>query len=98
MDDLLPSYASAVEQNPWALVARYLPSDDLCSAALVCRKWHEVFTPNLWGSPASHFGVQNDTVYGKHNDTLAGSCSDVEQWLLLDSREYYHMCDHLSGN
>ncbi|CAO2657395.1 Nn.00g035210.m01.CDS01 [Neocucurbitaria sp. VM-36] len=63
MDDLLPSYESVVDQNPWTLVARYLPSDDLCSAALVCQKWHEIFTPNLWGSPASHFGVQNDTVY-----------------------------------
>ncbi|OAL56728.1 hypothetical protein IQ07DRAFT_674877 [Pyrenochaeta sp. DS3sAY3a] len=63
MDDLLPSYESAVQQDPWIFVARYLPSEDLCSAALVCRKWHETFTPHLWGSPASHFGVQNDTVY-----------------------------------
>ncbi|ORY02461.1 hypothetical protein BCR34DRAFT_605563 [Clohesyomyces aquaticus] len=63
MDDLLPSYESAIEQNPWELVARYLPSGDLCSAALVCQKWHEIFTPRLWGNPASHFGVQNDTVY-----------------------------------
>jgi len=65
MDDLLPSYESAINQNPWALVARYLPSESLCSAALVCRAWHEVMTPQLWGNPASHFGVQNDTVYGK---------------------------------
>ncbi|KAF2270911.1 hypothetical protein CC78DRAFT_588754 [Lojkania enalia] len=63
MDDLLPSYESVVGQNPWVLVARYLPSKDLCSAALVCQKWHEIFTPQLWGNPASHFGVQNDTVY-----------------------------------
>ncbi|KAF2476575.1 uncharacterized protein BDR25DRAFT_277817 [Lindgomyces ingoldianus] len=63
MDDLLPSYESAIEQNPWELVAKYLPSDDLCSAALVCQKWFEIFTPRLWGNPASHFGVQNDTVY-----------------------------------
>ncbi|KAH7402638.1 hypothetical protein BKA66DRAFT_404463 [Pyrenochaeta sp. MPI-SDFR-AT-0127] len=63
MDDLLPSYESAIQQDPWTFVARYLSSEDLCSAALVCRKWHETFTPNLWGSPASHFGVQNDTVY-----------------------------------
>ncbi|KAF1841763.1 uncharacterized protein K460DRAFT_379770 [Cucurbitaria berberidis CBS 394.84] len=63
MDDLLPSYESAIQRNPWALISRYLPSADLCSAALVCREWHKTFTPNLWGSPASHFGVQNDTVY-----------------------------------
>jgi hypothetical protein len=64
MDDLLPSYESAVHQDPWTFVAQYLPSEDLFSATLVCRKWHEIFSPALWGSPASHFGVQNDTVYG----------------------------------
>jgi hypothetical protein len=64
MDDLLPSYESAIKQDPWELVARHLPSGDLCSAALVCLKWHGIFTPELWGNPASHFGVQNDTVYG----------------------------------
>ncbi|EOA81383.1 uncharacterized protein SETTUDRAFT_123063 [Exserohilum turcica Et28A] len=63
MDDLLPSYESVMRRDPWILVAPYLPSQDLCSAALVCRSWHAIFTPNLWGSPASHFGVQNDTVY-----------------------------------
>jgi hypothetical protein len=64
MDDLLPSYESAIKQDPWALIARYLPSNDLCSSALVCQKWHAIFTPELWGNPASHFGVENDTVYG----------------------------------
>ncbi|KAF2691866.1 hypothetical protein K458DRAFT_381711 [Lentithecium fluviatile CBS 122367] len=63
MDDLLPSYESAIKQDPWELVARYLASDDLCSAALVCQQWHGIFTPQLWGNPCSHFGVQNDTVY-----------------------------------
>ena len=63
MDDLLPSYESTLERDPWILIAPYLCSEDLCSAALVCRKWHKTFTPCLWGSPASHFGVQNDTVY-----------------------------------
>ena len=65
MDDLLPSYESAIQQDPWTLIAPYLPSDAICCAALVCKKWHEIFTPHLWGSPASHFGVENDTVYGK---------------------------------
>ncbi|KAH7078978.1 hypothetical protein BKA63DRAFT_465756 [Paraphoma chrysanthemicola] len=63
MDDLLPSYESAIHQNPWALIAQYLPSETLCCAALVCRTWHGLMTPQLWGNPASHFGVQNDTVY-----------------------------------
>jgi hypothetical protein len=65
MDDLLPSYESVMRRDPWVLIAPYLPSQDLCSAALVSRQWHQIFTPSLWGSPASHFGVQNDTVYGK---------------------------------
>lgn len=63
MDELLPSYESAIDQNPWVLIARYLSSESLCSAALVNRKWHTIMTPELWGKPASHFGVQNDTVY-----------------------------------
>ncbi|KAF1913793.1 hypothetical protein BDU57DRAFT_456434 [Ampelomyces quisqualis] len=63
MDDILPSYETAIDQDPWERIAQYLPSDVLCSAALVCRKWHQTMTPQLWGSPASHFGVQNDTVY-----------------------------------
>ncbi|KAH7126852.1 hypothetical protein B0J11DRAFT_287741 [Dendryphion nanum] len=63
MDDLLPSYDSVTRRSPWELVAPYLTSDDLCATALVCQKWHEIFTPQLWGNPASHFGTQNDTVY-----------------------------------
>jgi hypothetical protein len=65
MDDLLPSYESATQKDPWTLLAPYLSSDAICAAAMVCKKWHEIFTPHLWGSPASHFGVENDTVYGK---------------------------------
>jgi hypothetical protein len=68
MDDLLPSYENAINQDPWALIARYLPSESLCSAALVSRQWHQVMAPQLWGNPASHFGIQNDTVYGKMAD------------------------------
>ncbi|KAF3000768.1 hypothetical protein E8E13_004906 [Curvularia kusanoi] len=63
MDDLLPSYESAIQKDPWILIAPYLTSDAICTAALVCKKWHKIFTPHLWGSPASHFGVENDTVY-----------------------------------
>jgi hypothetical protein len=79
MDDLLPSYETAIHQDPWELVARYLSSDNLCAAALVCRKWHQIMTPQLWGSPASHFGVQNDTVYG----TLAYTRSRSQLTLIV---------------
>jgi hypothetical protein len=30
-------------------------------------------TPQLWGNPASHFGVQNDTVYGNLDHVSTGS-------------------------
>lgn len=64
MDDALPSYETAITKDHWKIVAGYIPSRDLCNAALVCQKWHEIFAPQLWGNPASHFGAQNDTVYG----------------------------------
>ncbi|KAF2709797.1 RNI-like protein [Pleomassaria siparia CBS 279.74] len=85
MDDLLPSYESVIAQNPWELVAPYLQSYDLCSAALVCQRWHAIFTPQLWGNPASHFGVQNDTVYvalTRFKRTLL--------WSRLSARELTH--------
>jgi hypothetical protein len=47
----------------WDIIARYVPSNDLCSAALVCSRWHATFVPHLWGNPASHFGRENDQVY-----------------------------------
>ncbi|USP82742.1 uncharacterized protein yc1106_10016 [Curvularia clavata] len=62
MDDL-PSYEAATSRNPWMLIAPYLSSQQLCSAALVCREWNMVFTPQLWKSPASHFGYENDLVF-----------------------------------
>ncbi|KAL5115948.1 hypothetical protein ACEQ8H_006170 [Pleosporales sp. CAS-2024a] len=63
MDDLLPSYQQAISQDPWPLVAHYLPADALSSAALVCHAWHDIMAPQLWGHPASHFGFHNDSVY-----------------------------------
>jgi len=63
MNDLLPSYESVMDRNPWKFTAEYLPVQDLCSAVVVCRKWHTTFTPWLWGNPASHFRAQDDTVY-----------------------------------
>ncbi|EMD89683.1 hypothetical protein COCC4DRAFT_185882 [Bipolaris maydis ATCC 48331] len=61
--DELPSYEAATCPNAWTLIAPYLPSQALCSATLVSREWNKIFTPCLWGSPASHFGEQNDVVF-----------------------------------
>ncbi|KAH0369866.1 hypothetical protein KCU65_g2911, partial [Aureobasidium melanogenum] len=58
-----PSYGQATTVNAWDLIAGYIPSSDLCSAALVCQQWHTTFAPHLWGNPASHFGDENDRVY-----------------------------------
>lgn len=58
-----PSYQAATVIDHWDIIARYIPSSDLCSAALVCSRWHSTFAPHLWGNPASHFGIENDRVY-----------------------------------
>ncbi|KAI5269357.1 hypothetical protein E4T47_07190 [Aureobasidium subglaciale] len=58
-----PSYGQATTVNAWDLIAVYIPSSDLCSAALVSQQWHTTFAPHLWGNPASHFGDENDRVY-----------------------------------
>ncbi|GAB7347470.1 hypothetical protein MBLNU459_g4383t1 [Dothideomycetes sp. NU459] len=63
MESAPPSYEKATSVNAWDLIADYIPSDDLCSAALVCQEWHTTFAPHLWGNPASHFGSENDRVY-----------------------------------
>ncbi|KAL1310904.1 hypothetical protein AAFC00_001133 [Neodothiora populina] len=63
MEAAPPTYEKATAPQKWDLIAQYLPSNDLCSAALVCEEWHTVFAPHLWGNPASHFGTENDRVY-----------------------------------
>ncbi|PYH82022.1 hypothetical protein BO82DRAFT_72758 [Aspergillus uvarum CBS 121591] len=63
MDTVPPSYQSATARDAWSIVSQYIPSSDLCAAALVCRRWHGLFMPFLWGDPASHFGTENDAVY-----------------------------------
>ncbi|KAJ9319581.1 hypothetical protein DTO271D3_350 [Paecilomyces variotii] len=63
IETIPPSYEHATTRDAWSIVARYIPSSDLCAAALVCRRWHELFMPFLWGDPASHFGTENDAVY-----------------------------------
>lgn len=65
MDLIPPSYESATDRDAWTIIARYIPSSDLCAASLVCHRWHGLFMPFLWGDPASHFGTDNDAVYGK---------------------------------
>ena len=62
-NDALPSYKDAISQDHWKLIAPYISSSDLCSASLACTRWHEIFAPQLWGHPASHFGTQDDSVY-----------------------------------
>ncbi|KAF2160596.1 hypothetical protein M409DRAFT_70339 [Zasmidium cellare ATCC 36951] len=63
MEAAPPSYESATLIDHLDLIAQYLPSRDLCAAALVCSKWHATFAPHIWGNPASHFGIENDAVY-----------------------------------
>ncbi|EKV08133.1 hypothetical protein PDIG_60500 [Penicillium digitatum PHI26] len=65
MDLIPPSYRSATDRDAWIIIARYIPSSDLYAASLVCHRWHGLFMPFLWGDPASHFGTNNDVVYGK---------------------------------
>ncbi|KAM0718029.1 hypothetical protein Q7P37_006361 [Cladosporium fusiforme] len=63
MEAAPPSYEKATLVDYLDLVAAYIPSSDLCSAALVCSRWHTTFSPHIWGNPASHFGIENDRVY-----------------------------------
>ncbi|KAL4944201.1 hypothetical protein BDV06DRAFT_112432 [Aspergillus oleicola] len=63
MEIVPPSYESATTRDAWSIIAQYIPSSDLCAVSLVCRRWHSVFMPFLWGNPASHFRTENDEVY-----------------------------------
>jgi hypothetical protein len=65
MEEIPPSYESATTRDAWKIIAHYIPSTDLCAASLVCQRWYEIFEPFLWGAPASHFGTDNDAVYGR---------------------------------
>lgn len=65
MEAAPPSYEKATLVNAWDLIAKHIPSSDLCAAALVCEEWHGIFVPHLWGNPAAHFGQENDRVYGQ---------------------------------
>lgn len=63
MENIPPSYEFATARNPWALIAPYVPSAELCALNRVNHELHHVFAPCLWGNPASHFGKENDRVY-----------------------------------
>ncbi|KAL8655688.1 MAG: hypothetical protein Q9226_002947 [Calogaya cf. arnoldii] len=64
MDDIPPCYEAATQRDYWVIIADYIySSDDLCAASRVCKRWHQIYTPLLWGNPASHFGTENDRVY-----------------------------------
>ncbi|KAF2667114.1 hypothetical protein BT63DRAFT_329902 [Microthyrium microscopicum] len=63
METIPPSYLQATNRDHWSIISSFVPSKDLCSAALVSKQWNRIFTPHLWGNPASHFGTENDVVY-----------------------------------
>ena len=65
MDSVPPSYEIATARDPWEVIAPYIPSAELCTLSRVSRGLNKVFAPYLWGNPASHFGTENDRVYGK---------------------------------
>lgn len=65
MDMIPPSYETAIARSPWGIIATYIPSGDLCALSRVNHELNETFAPCLWGNPASHFGTENDRVYGQ---------------------------------
>ena len=81
MENVPPSYDAAMARNPWSLIAPYIPSSALCALNRVNRELNNVFAPCLWGNPASHFGTENDRVYGKNSKT---SPSKQIKWIAYD--------------
>lgn len=65
-----PSYQAAAYRRLWIIVAPYVHLSDLYAACLVCRQWHQVFAPLLWGAPASRFGNDSNSVYCKSSSIL----------------------------
>lgn len=88
MNDIPPSYEAAVQRDYWIIIAEYLhSSDDLCAASRVCKRWHQIYSPLLWGNPASHFGTENDRVYGQPPSSLLLHQAYIGQWPLHASDE-----------
>lgn len=79
MNLIPPSYESATDRDAWVIIAHYIPSSDLCAASLVSHRWHNLFVPFLWGDPASHFGTDNDAVYGRF--LRPSTCNGIAQRL-----------------
>jgi len=85
-DAFPPSYETAINRDAWTIIAPYIPSSDLCAALLVCRRWHEIFAPFLWGDPASHFGTEDDTVYGTFGKLSGWTTANEHKLRSPDSR------------
>jgi hypothetical protein len=66
-----PPYATAVYRRLWEVVAPYVDESDLYAACLTCQQWHQIFSPYLWGNPATRFGTDNDTVYCEYGKVLS---------------------------
>ncbi|KAK6432011.1 hypothetical protein LTR95_011822 [Oleoguttula sp. CCFEE 5521] len=58
-----PTYEAATLRDPIAIIAPYISSNCLLSAALVSRSWHEVLVTQLWGNPSSHFDTEDDQLH-----------------------------------
>lgn len=57
MDDALPSYTDATRRDVFEIViAGYLQVEELCSVAMVCKRWNGVVCRRLWGSPTMERG------------------------------------------
>jgi hypothetical protein len=86
MEDVPPSYESAVDRDVWKIVAPWIRSRDLCSVVLVCKDWNAVFAPLLWGDPSSHFGWDDawlddgNTNQGQDEDAVYGWWSCSRDW------------------
>lgn len=87
MEDVPPSYELATTRNHWTFVAPYIQSSDLCSVSRVCTAWHAIFQPFLWGNPASHFGTENDRVYGEPISIDLTTGTDCKEWRSRGSGE-----------
>lgn len=77
-----PSYQAAAYRQLWIIVAPYVHSYDLYRACLVCRQWHQLFAPFLWGDPARKFGFDDDNIYCML-ETFFSFVSGVLCWLCV---------------
>lgn len=90
MEAAPPPYEKAVAPQKWELIAPYLSSRDLCSAARVCQQWHSSFTPHIWGDPSSHF---EDRFLFREDPS-----SHFEDRFLFREDRYYGSCGQSISN